>query len=211
MDSEQLQMYSMFARVFERMTLSLIVILIALVLIIAFWKSMQKIDFNLSKDNNQISTSVIFATPVFILLILVAFTYVSFSHPLVTSQNYDKAITDKESLPSPQNTDSPSNGGLKHKNGKPSIKFSFFAGMGQEELAEMIDSLNKSRIKLANYRSGKNKSIQEIAFAYSLINVTIDDLIRNAYGREVVNECLKEENKDSMETICKKIREWRSK
>ncbi len=202
MTPDQLQTFSLAARVIERMTLSLIVILVALVLIVAFWKSLQKIDFTMSKDNNQLATSVVFATPIFILLIIVAFSYVTFSHPLVLVQNSTKGNVVNNSVQEPKRN-------KQSKSDKSNDKFSFFAGMTHDEVSEIIDTLNQSRNKLKAYRSGQNKSIHEIASAYSLLDVTIDDLIRNSYGREVVTDCLNVDKNKPVDETCKKIREWR--
>ena len=69
-------------RVGERVVLSLVVVLVALVCMAGFWRSMQKLDFSLSRDKLSGSGSVVLATPVFALLALIAFAWVSFSNPI---------------------------------------------------------------------------------------------------------------------------------
>ena len=69
-------------RVGERVVLSLVVVLVALVCMAGFWRSMQKLDFSLSRDKLSGGGSVVLATPVFALLALIAFAWVSFSNPI---------------------------------------------------------------------------------------------------------------------------------
>ena len=74
--------YTFVARLGERFILSLVVISIALVSMIAFWRSVQRIDFSLSQDKLGSSASIAFATPLFVLLVVVGFAYISYAHPV---------------------------------------------------------------------------------------------------------------------------------
>ena len=81
-DPAQLLSLVIALRVGERVVLSLIVILLALICTLGFWRSLQKVDFSLARDKLSGSASVVLATPVFALLALIAFAWVSFSNPI---------------------------------------------------------------------------------------------------------------------------------
>ncbi|MEP3328985.1 hypothetical protein [Sedimentitalea sp.] len=68
-------------RMFERMTLTATVIVVALILMIGFWRSVQKIDLA-QGGSLGIAGSFVFSTPVFALLVIVGYAYVSLSHPI---------------------------------------------------------------------------------------------------------------------------------
>jgi hypothetical protein len=67
-------------RIGERMVLSAVVILVAVVVCAGFWRSIQKVDFSLAQAGA--SGSFVLATPVLALLALIGFAWVSFSHPV---------------------------------------------------------------------------------------------------------------------------------
>ena len=81
-DPAQLAAFVIALRVGERVVLSLVIILVALLCIAGFWRSMQKLDFSLARDKLSGSANVVLATPVFALLALIAFAWVSFSNPI---------------------------------------------------------------------------------------------------------------------------------
>ncbi len=74
--------YSFVARLGERFILSLVVISVALVSMIAFWRSVQRVEFSLSQDKLGTSASIALATPLLVLLVVVGFAYISYSHPV---------------------------------------------------------------------------------------------------------------------------------
>lgn len=69
-------------RIAERIVISLVVILVSLVVTVGFWRSIQRIDFQLSREKVSGAANVILATPVFALLALIGFAWVSFSNPI---------------------------------------------------------------------------------------------------------------------------------
>ena len=81
-DPAQFAAFVIALRVGERVVLSLVIILVALLCIAGFWRSMQKLDFSLARDKLSGSANVVLATPVFALLALIAFAWVSFSNPI---------------------------------------------------------------------------------------------------------------------------------
>lgn len=68
-------------RMFERMTLTAAVIVVAIILMIGFWRSVQTIDLA-QGGSLGIAGSFVFSTPVFALLVIVGYAYVSLSHPI---------------------------------------------------------------------------------------------------------------------------------
>jgi hypothetical protein len=69
-------------RIGERIALTVIVILVALVVTAGFWRSIQKVDFSLAKAGTSGGGTFVLATPVFALLALIGFAWVSFAHPI---------------------------------------------------------------------------------------------------------------------------------
>ncbi len=71
----------MLFRMVERLTLTAAVIVVAVILMIGFWRSVQKIDLT-QGGALGITGSFVFSTPVFALLTIVGYAYVSLSHPI---------------------------------------------------------------------------------------------------------------------------------
>ena len=72
-------------RVVERVVISLVVILVCLVVTVGFWRSIQRVDFQLSREKLSGAANVVLATPIFALLALIGFAWVSFSNPVAIS------------------------------------------------------------------------------------------------------------------------------
>jgi hypothetical protein len=72
-------------RIGERLLISAVVILVCLVVTVGFWRSIQKLDFTFSQDKISGAANVVLATPVFALLALILFAWVSFSHPVAVT------------------------------------------------------------------------------------------------------------------------------
>ena len=69
-------------RIGERITLSALILIVAIVVMIAFWRSVQKIDFRITRENVGTGGSVLLGTPIFVLLTLVGYAFVSLSNPI---------------------------------------------------------------------------------------------------------------------------------
>lgn len=89
---EHLLLYAWIARIVERATLSIVVLLMAILLTIVLWKKIQSIDFSIAREEGQVSASVTFAMPVFLLLAVILFSYISFSHPISVKHD-NSAVT----------------------------------------------------------------------------------------------------------------------
>lgn len=77
--------YVVYFRIAERVAISLIVILLGLVVSVAFWRSLQRIDFQLSREKLSGGGTVVLATPLFALIALIGFAWVSFSNPVAVT------------------------------------------------------------------------------------------------------------------------------
>lgn len=71
-------------RIAERVALSLVVVVVALTVTLGFWRSIQRVDFDLG-DKPGGSARLVLATPVFALLALIGFAWVSFSNPITVT------------------------------------------------------------------------------------------------------------------------------
>lgn len=71
-------------RIGERVALSLVVVVVALTVTLGFWRSIQRVDFDLG-DKLGGSARLVLATPVLALLALIGFAWVSFSNPITVT------------------------------------------------------------------------------------------------------------------------------
>jgi hypothetical protein len=84
-DAGQIATWALAFRIGERVVLSVVVVLVALVVTAGFWRSIQKIDFQFGQDKISGAANVVLATPVFALLALIGFAWVSFSNPVAVT------------------------------------------------------------------------------------------------------------------------------
>lgn len=84
-DADQIATWGIAFRVGERVVLSAVVVAIAVVVTVGFWRTMQKVDFQFGRDQLSGAANLVLATPVFALLTLIAFAWVSFSNPVSIS------------------------------------------------------------------------------------------------------------------------------
>jgi len=73
-------------RMAERIGLTLIIVVISVIVMIGFWRTIQKFDITGSKTPLGLSGSFALTTPVFVLLTLVGYTWVTLSHPITISE-----------------------------------------------------------------------------------------------------------------------------
>lgn len=68
-------------RIAERLTLTAVILLVALVVMVGFWKTVQKLDV---ADGGKLGVagSFVFSTPVFVLLAIIGYAWVSLEHPI---------------------------------------------------------------------------------------------------------------------------------
>lgn len=86
-------------RIGERVALSVIIVVLSCVVMIAFWRSIQRVDFQVSREKLGAAGSIVFSTPVFLLLALVGYTYVSLANPIAVdfkNQSVTGMTSDRE-------------------------------------------------------------------------------------------------------------------
>jgi hypothetical protein len=81
-DPATIASYAFAFRIGERVAISLVIIIVSLVVTRGFWRSIQKVDFNVGQGALTGGGTLVLATPVFALLALIGFAWVSFSHPV---------------------------------------------------------------------------------------------------------------------------------
>lgn len=86
---EKIATWMLVGRIVERSTLICLVVVIAISIMIVFWRSVQRLQFDVMHKDMGIRGNFIFAMPVFILLILVGFTYVILAFPISASFSRD--------------------------------------------------------------------------------------------------------------------------
>lgn len=69
-------------RMGERIALSIIIVTISIVVMIGFWRSLQKIDLQMSREKIGAGGTVVLGTPIFVLLALIGYAFISLSNPI---------------------------------------------------------------------------------------------------------------------------------
>ncbi|MEL6102454.1 MAG: hypothetical protein AAFV87_10340 [Pseudomonadota bacterium] len=82
-------------RMAERLTLTGVVLLVAAIVMVGFWRAVQKFDLTKAAGVG-ISGSFVFSTPVFVLLTIVGYAYVSLSHPITVGADQSVLRDDVE-------------------------------------------------------------------------------------------------------------------
>jgi hypothetical protein len=71
-------------RIAERLTLTLVVLIVAAIVMIGFWRTVQRVDLT-EGGKLGVAGSFAFSTPVFVLLTIVGYAYVSLSAPITVT------------------------------------------------------------------------------------------------------------------------------
>lgn len=95
---------ALIVRVSERIGITVIIVSISLILLVAFWRSLQKVDFAFETEGGVTKANVILATPVFVLLILVGYAYVTFSFPMTLEAPQESSVIAAENDPPNRNS-----------------------------------------------------------------------------------------------------------
>jgi hypothetical protein len=82
-------------RVAERFLLTGIILAIALVVLIAFWRTVHRIEFNVTKDKLGVAGTTLIATPILVLLILVGFSWVALTNRISLEASNQPVAPDK--------------------------------------------------------------------------------------------------------------------
>lgn len=86
-------------RIGERLTLTLVVLVVSAIVMVGFWRTVQRIDLT-EGGKLGVAGSFAFSTPVFVLLTIVGYAYVSLSAPINVTQGGNAAQTDLAGTPS---------------------------------------------------------------------------------------------------------------
>ncbi|MEM0949832.1 MAG: hypothetical protein AAGB07_17395 [Pseudomonadota bacterium] len=83
------------ARLIERFALTGLIALLSVVIMVAFWRSMTKLDFELSNKSISLGSGTVIATPILALGVLTALAWASFSNPIsLSTRDADGEIED---------------------------------------------------------------------------------------------------------------------
>lgn len=72
-------------RMVERLLLSGLIVLVSLAVMIAFWRSLQRIEFQVTRDKIGAGGTLVLATPVFVLLAMIGYAWVSLTNPITVA------------------------------------------------------------------------------------------------------------------------------
>ena len=74
-------------RLIERFTLTAIVLIIAVAVLVAFWRTVHRIEFSVTKEKVGVAGATLLATPVLVLLTLIGFTWVVLTNQIKLETN----------------------------------------------------------------------------------------------------------------------------
>lgn len=95
------------ARLIERFALTGLIALLSVVIIVAFWRSMTKLKFELSDKSISLGSGTVIATPVLALGVLTALAWASFSNPISLGTRGADGEIDNNIMGIVPNTDTP--------------------------------------------------------------------------------------------------------
>lgn len=81
-----------FLRMLERFVMTGVVIVVAVVVMVGFWKSIQKIDLKASPQVFGFAGSFVLSTPVFVLVALIAYAAISLQNPIAFSRKTGQTV-----------------------------------------------------------------------------------------------------------------------
>jgi hypothetical protein len=196
MTDQELIAFTWGVRVFERTTLSFVILIISIIVIKSFWKSLQNIDIDISDKERSYKTNLIFVTPVFVLLILILFSYISFSHPITVQLNtVDRTGTEAKQVTENKKVvaEVSMSGFSENRN-----ETEFFGDM--IALRKVHDYLTLRQTENTSDENGKQMS--------ELTRQLLKDNVYRRYGSDFVNECKSGIAVPEDEQICKQINGW---
>lgn len=173
-------------RLAERALLTTTILIVAIVIMIAFWKRVQRVQLELNRDDNVLKADVVFIMPVFLLLALILFAFVSFSSPIEAS-SIGTEVKGTESDDHPQS------------------RGSSFNGIFGTEPTTQVFYLNALSAGISALSSSANPEGR--TQAAGLINLQ-RLLVADFYGQPVLDDC-RDSSSSSYETqTCRNIRRW---
>ena len=179
------------ARLLERAFITVAVIGLTIVVLIGFWKRVQKINVEFSQNDKAFKADLIFAMPVFLLIGLILFAYVSFSFPISASHSIPANIN--------ISADEPPSAA------EPTIVVSGFNGAtggGTTSVGFYLNGLSDAISTLEGLGGTESRTTASI-----LIDLR-RSVVFEFYGAEVVDECSVEEGAQFDAQTCRSIRRW---
>ncbi|MEH2484887.1 hypothetical protein [Bradyrhizobium sp. AZCC 2230] len=147
-----------YLRLIERFVITGLVLAVAVIVLIAFWRTVHRIDFNVEKEKVGVAGTTLIATPVLVLLILVGFAWVVLTNGIsleIATQN--PAPTTPEQ-PDRQPKQPPESGALS----KPVVVVEKYNGSNStgENVAELLPSFNCAFAHVQNPTPEQERAIR---------------------------------------------------
>jgi hypothetical protein len=137
----------MYLRIIERFVITGLVLATAVIVLIAFWRTVHRIDFNVEKDKVGVAGTTLVATPVLVLLILVGFAWVVLTNSI--------SVEVGTQTPVPVTPEQP---------GHPVIVVEKYTGLNSagENVAELLPSYNCAFTHVQNPTPEQERAIRLI-------------------------------------------------
>ena len=174
--------FAIFYRLGERGLLTLSVLIVAVVVMVAFWRRVQRISIEVTKDETIYKADLIFVMPVFLLLALIGFSYVSFSSPInvAATRSVQGPGTEAEVVEQ--------------------TVFNGFIDRDPSMQKIMLTSLH-NLVEAAEDDTSMRRDVANVIMLRR-------DLVITAYGQEFIDYCGTPEVDDRDSDTCEDIRTW---
>ena len=184
-------------RMSERILITIIIISISVILMVAFWKRVQRIQFEILQKEAGAKADIIFAMPVFLLLVLVLFAYVSFSSPVGITKDSKISNPDASEDTSRKNVDA---------SDKPTSEVRrTFSGLGPMETSDVpiyLNALNSAQSALRSSSAPSNRT------AASQLKFLQRRIVLEFFGKDLVDKCRDQSTENYALLECKDVRLW---
>ncbi|XWN29335.1 MAG: hypothetical protein ROR55_17760 [Devosia sp.] len=177
-------------RVSERISLTLIIVLISIVLLVGFWKKVQGIDFK-SSERIGITVSGTFAVPILVLFSLILYASIAINSQVSVSSTQ---VTEAHLKPTTPN--GPPNSGIAQPVTKTTSTTSFVGAspLGTENMVGLAMAINtvsnvNQRIKEAGIPDNLRSEVRRLTRAVSEFNIHFTRLLTLELGEDKINSC----------------------
>ncbi|RMA41452.1 hypothetical protein [Rhodophyticola porphyridii] len=184
---EDVLAFAAMQRVAERAFIFLFVIILCGILVWAYRKAVQRIDFNISADKVGAGGVVVLAMPVFLLLVMVGFSYIVFSQP-VTVRSLSGIELNEPDKANGEEQENDANDGDARPSSAPTTMTREIEGMlvlpAGSALSphQVIASLGIIQDHLADDSSDDIETRRRVSSAARILEVHLGDLMDAVYG-----------------------------
>ncbi|MEM9043970.1 MAG: hypothetical protein AAGC81_04690 [Pseudomonadota bacterium] len=183
-------------RVGERVAMSILVVTGCVVYTVLFYKAFQTIRLKVGEGENALGISIVLSMPIFLLLTLILYAYVTLSNPISISRDQAVGAEVTETTASNETTSS-------------SSTFSAFGAAGPTDALmelQLIEQIEKNLVKANQATTVPERAalLREVA---TLMLVEKRALLNIAYGSDFVLAC-GEADPTTLEEDCQKVQEW---